>query len=177
MKELKSILAMLMCALGLSLGMSSCDNNDDDPLAIKSINVEYSLNLNQTWFDFFDIDVTYSDQAGQSHTVRVTKEWNYGFSVSPKIAPKNYVFTVLASPKAEHPAIQDGQYTLATDIKGDFFSYRYNGEIFKELSSDLHPYTLTNTQVQTFSASQFKDYFEDGRKTLMNFAKNWDGKY
>lgn len=178
MKNSIKFIAVIVISMATLVGFASCDKDDNsDPLAIKSINVEYTLDLNQTWFDYFDIAVTYFDDKGKQNTLTVTEKWSYKFSVSPKVAPKNYLYTVVATPKNNLPEIVGTQYILSTDIVGDFFCYRYDGSVFKELSSDLHPFQLTNTDVLTFSAEQFKDYLEGGSRTLMNFTKSWDGKY
>lgn len=169
---------MMLCIIMTAFGMVSCgETEDNDPLAIKSINVEYNLNLSQNWFDFYDVVVTYLDENGQSKSLTVTEKWNFGFSMSPNNAPRNYAFSVVATPKKDHPEINDAQYILSQEIDADFFCYRYDGTVFKELSSDLCAQKLTSNDVLTFSGSQFKDYLESGSRNLMSFSKSWDGKY
>ena len=167
----------MLSIVAAAFAMTSCGEEDHDPLDVKSVNAEYSLELSQTWYEFFDIDVTYCDQAGKKNTIRVNEKWNYSFSVKPKDAPQNYVFIVVATPKAEHPEITGSQYVLSENIEGKFYGIRYDGSTYKELWSDLHPYTLTETDVLTFSASQFKDYLEGGARKLIDFNKSFDGNY
>lgn len=166
-----------MLSIVAAFAMTSCGEEDHDPLDVKSVNAEYSLELSESWYEFYDIDVTYYDQTGKKNTLRVTENWNYGFSVKPKDAPKNYVFTVVATPKTELPEITGSQYVLSENIEGKFYGIRYDGSTYNELWSDLHPYTLTETDVLTFSASQFKDYLEGGARKLIDFSKTFDGKY
>ena len=177
MKTSIKIMAMMLSIIAVAFGTASCGENDNDPLDVKSVNVEYSLELGQTWYDFYDIDVTYYDQAGKENTLRVTEKWSYGFSVKPNVAPRNYRFTVVATPKNVLPKINGDQYVLSENIVGKFYGIRYDGSTYQELWSDLHPYTLTETDVLTFSADQFKDYLEGGSRKLMDFNKTFDGKY
>ena len=156
---------------------TSCGEADNDPLDVKSVNAEYSIELNEIWYEFYDIDVTYCDQTGKKNTLRITENWNYSFSVKPKDAPQNYVFNVVATPKSGHPEITASQYVLSEDIVGKFYGIRYDGSTYQELWSDLHPYTLTEKDALTFSASQFKDYLDGGARKLMDFNKTFDGKY
>lgn len=178
-KTIFKILAAAFCVAFMSVGFASCVSDDDpDPLAIKSVNVEYNLNLSQTYYDFYDITVKYLDELSQKHEIKVTEAWKYSFSVCPKVAPKNYYFVVTATPKAVHPDFDQDRYVLTPDVQGNFFCYRNNGELFAELSSDYYWYTLTNTDVYIFTAEQFKDYFKASSfRTLMLFEKTVDGKY
>ena len=171
------IMAMMLSMIAVAFGTTSCGEEDNDPLDVKSVNAEYSLELSQLWFDFYDIDVTYYDQAGKENTVRVTEKWSYGFSVKPKDAPRNYKFTVVATPKKEHPEINGSQYVLSENIVGEFYGIRYDGSTYKELWSDLSPYTVTEADVLTFSSAQFKDYLDGGSRKLMDFTKTFDGNY
>lgn len=177
-KTLRTTIGLALSVLAFMALVASCDNLDDgDPNDVKSVNVEYSLNLGHVWFDFYDIKVTYYDEKGQEQSIMVNEAWSYGFSVKPKKAPSNYVFTVVAIPKTDHPEFDQSQYILSEDIKGRFWGVRYDGSIYKELWSDLHPYEMSNNDVTTLSASGFKDYFEKGSRNLMNFTKSFDGKY
>lgn len=178
-QSFKATICSMACALTSLAVFVSCGNNDDaiDPNDVESVNVKYSLNLSQTWFDFYDIKVTYFDESGQQQSMFVNEEWGYGFSVRPQIAPRNYVFTVVAIPKEVHPEFDREQYVLSQDIQGNFWGVRYDGSIYRELWSDLHPYELSNNDILTLNASGFKDYFEKGSRNLMNFTKSFDGKY
>lgn len=179
MNKKTSLLLMILGMVLFAGGFAACDSDDSDkdPLAVKSVNAEYSAKLNPTWFEFYDIKVTWLDDKGQTHSADITDGWNYGFSVKPEVAPKNYLFSVTATPKTATPELTESQYVLTCEIEGNFFGVRYNGETYRELWSDLHPYNLQNNDVYTFSQSQFKDYLEGGVRNLMNFKKTFDGRY
>lgn len=171
------LLAIMLSIFAATFAVTSCGEGDNDPLDVKSVNVEYSIELSTTWYEFYDIDVTYYDKAGKNNTIRVTENWNYSFSVKPKDAPSAYVFVVVATPKTDIPEISGSQYVFSENIVGKFYGIRYDGSTYQELWSDLHPYTLTETDVLTFSAAQLNDYLDGGARKLMDFSKSFDGKY
>lgn len=182
MQKLITRIASMLAVLAITLGTSSCEKIDDltaDPKDIKSINAVYTADLSQTWFDYFDIMVTYYDEAGQPQTLQIFERWSYSISLPPKKAPHNYAFTVTASPKENHPGLENvTPITFSRDIKAEFFAYRYDGSIVKELASQLCAYTLSDTQTYTYTRdSEFKNFFNNGRRTLLNFTKSWDGGY
>ncbi|MDE5870350.1 MAG: hypothetical protein K2H22_00170 [Muribaculaceae bacterium] len=182
MKTTIKLMAMMLGIFAVAFGTTSCDKINDaleehDPNDVKSVNVEYSMDLSQTWFEFYDITVTYYDENGKEHSQTVTEKWEYGFSVKPNKAPKNYVFTVVATPKKEHPEFDKAQYILSEDIQAKFYGIRYNGSIYQELWSDLHPVTLTWTDIYTFNESQMESYFVTGARNLASFTHSFDGDY
>lgn len=175
MKSWIKFLAVMIGFLGAFGLMTSCDKVDDildthEPTDVKSVNVEYSMDLSQTWFDFYDITVTYYDEKGKEQSLNVTEKWEYSFSVKPDKAPKNYVFTVLASPKKELPEIDKPQYILSENIHVQFYAIRYDGSIVKELSSDLMQIDRTWNDIYTLSDSRMKDFLLGGRRNLAQFS-------
>ena len=182
MKSWIKYLAAIVGFLGACGMMTSCDKVDDildthDPNDVKSVNVEYSMDLSQTWFDFYDITVTYYDDKGKEHSLPVTEKWDYSFSVKPDKAPKNYVFTVVATPKKEHPEIDKPQYILSENISAKFYGIRYDGSIYKNLASDLNASDITWTDIYTLSTSQMKDFLKAGGRNISNFTHSFDGRY
>lgn len=182
MKNWIKYLAVMIGFLGACGLMTSCDKVDDildthEPTDVKSVNVEYSMDLSQTWFDFYDITITYYDEKGQEKSLTVTEKWEYSFSVKPANAPKNYVFTVVATPKKEHPEIDKPQYILSENIQAKFYGIRYDGSIYKDLWSDLCAIDRTWTDIYTLSESQMKDFLARGTRNVSNFTHSFDGRY
>lgn len=44
----------MLSIFAASFVMTSCGEGDHDPLDVKSVNAEYSLELNQTWYEFYE---------------------------------------------------------------------------------------------------------------------------
>lgn len=182
MNKLFSFLLGAIILLGLTQALSSCDSdNGIDPLAIKSINVDYSVTLNQLTFDFYDVEVRYRNERGEAITFNLTepKIWAYSFSLPPEKAPRDYAFIVTLTPKKDHPEIESGQrYVFEKDIKCEFYSLRNNGEIFRELSSDLHPVNISASGDDTYSSDNLWTAMTSGHtRHLVDFHVQWDGKY
>lgn len=165
----------------IAFGTTSCDKVNDfleehDPNDVKSVNVEYSMELSQTWFDYFDIDVTYYDEKGQPNTLRVTEKWNYSFSVKPKNAPHNYVFTVVATPKSQYPEIDGNQYIFSQDIQARYYTVRYDGSIptgqtWRDECEDIR----TENDIVIMRPDELETSLRGGSRKLMNFTKTISG--
>lgn len=178
MMKLFRILGMMLSVSGLCAVMTACDSSDspdgDGPGSITSVNVEYSMDLSPTWFDFYDIVVTYCDQHGETNHETVTEKWSYSFSVAPVDAPDNYLFTVVAVPKDDRPELYEARYVLSDDIEGKFFCYRNDGTINNSSTSGMNAYTVTDKNTLTLTAEEFEDYLNQGGRSLMQFRKSWN---
>lgn len=182
MKTSIKLMAMVLSIFAIAFGTTSCDKVDEfmedhDPQDVKSVNVEYSMDLSQTWFDYFDIDVTYYDEKGKPNTLRVTEKWSYGFSVKPKEAPRNYVFTVVATPKSQYPEIDGNQYIFSEDIKARYYTVLYDGSIPQWLGSEKSEYIMNATDVTIMRPDELETALTRGTRNLMNFSKTISGQF
>lgn len=180
MKSWIKYLAVMIGFLGACGLMTSCDKVDDildthEPTDVKSVNVEYSMDLSQTWFDFFDITVTYYDEKGQEQSLTVTEKWEYSFSVKPANAPNNYVFTVVATPKKNHPEVDKPQYIMSENIHAKFYAIRYDGSIVD--TGDLHQRDLNLTNTNTQEDWQLKNRLKEGARNVFKFTHSIKGSY
>ena len=182
MNKLFSFLFGAIILFGLTPALSSCDSDDDiDPMAIKSINVDYSVTLNQLTFDFYDVEVSYRNERGEAITFNLTepKTWAYSFSLPPERATRDYAFIVTLTPKKDHAEIENGQrYVFEKDIKCEFYSLRNNGELFRELSSDLAPVSMSASGDDVYTSDNLSTAMTSGSaRHLVDFHVQWDGKY
>ena len=171
-----------MLLLFVAVGFASCNSEDDlDPMAIKSINAEYSVKLNQLWFDYYDIQIQYRDERGELSSFALTdpEEWSYSFSLKPEKAPQRYSFKVLATPRKDYPAIDNNmKYVFEKDIVYEFYSIRNNGEVYKELHGDLYPFSGSVNDDENCKGSELSTRMgSDHMYTLCGFDRTWDGKY
>lgn len=182
MKSYFKILTLITCMLGFGVMMTSCDDRKDGPEEnhsndVESINAAYSLDLNETWFEFYDITLYYYDGEGVYNKLIVTNKWEYSFSISPDQIAKNYIFEVLATPKKHLPEIDKEQYILSENIQINFYGKRYDGSIFEDTKSDLNPVTNTWTDTYTFSNSQMKDFINAGTRFILSFSHSFDNNH
>lgn len=118
-KSTKFLSAILMVfAMATSFTLTSCGDDDDDPKlpdtpttdnSIATIEIDYSVNLAQTYFDFFDVTVEYTDKNGKNITETITANWSHSGSMAYKDAPETFICNVTATPKANMPEIESGK--------------------------------------------------------------------
>lgn len=154
---------------------------DNNPLAISSINTRYEVWIPQIWCDFYDVYVAFRDENGRAYSFKVIqpKRFIYTITRKPYEAPREYGLQVTVTPKKDHPAIdRKRKYVFETEIICEFYALRNNGEVFKELSSDLYPYSNTKKTKEVFSGEELVTSMNrNSKKYLCNFSKTWDGKY
>lgn len=182
MKKSFFLTGMLFALVAIAAGFSSCSKVDEwtaDPNDVKSINAIYSVELSQTWYDYYDVMVTYYDEKAQPQTLQIYSRWDYSISLPPKKAPRNFVLTVTATPKENNPGFENRlPIIFSQNISAEFYAVRYDGSIYKELSHDITPVHYTSTETRSLtSEQQFKEFFNRGPKTLFKFTKSWDGTY
>lgn len=118
-------------AVMFAFTLTSCGDDDPEPapqpVSNESIELYYSLALDQTWWDFFDIEVTYTTADGEVVTTTPERNWNYVASAKYDEAPSACRFMVTATPKASQPAIdEDAVYDLGGGYNFTAFSIKDN---------------------------------------------------
>lgn len=122
-----SALLTLLAVIAI-FSFTSCGNDDDeddpDPVPTHSakIGVAYKLTLADAWWDFFDIEVSYTTIEGKQETKTVSKGWVYAASLPYDQASAEYSFTAKATPKVQQPSI-DPDATYALDHSYSCTSY------------------------------------------------------
>lgn len=109
MKRITLIFTGLISAIIFTSALISCGDDDDDkaPIPVDTtayVEIEYDVDLSRTWYDYFDIEVTYTDVTGQIITTPLTRDWEYTKRVQLESAPKTLTMTVTAKPKSNDTA-------------------------------------------------------------------------
>ncbi|MBJ2188842.1 MAG: hypothetical protein HFJ87_05000 [Muribaculaceae bacterium] len=124
----------LMTAMAMSVSLASCgdDNKDgDDPVADNSVSkvvISYNVSLADTWYTFYDVQVTYANVGGTEVTESLDMDWNYTMTLTDVEFPTHYACKVVAKPKADAPAPEaDEMYRLDTDITCSVMGYAADG--------------------------------------------------
>ncbi len=104
MKAIKSfkILAILL-GFVLCFSFTGCgDDEPDDPTGSTDnyTRVTYGMELSNTWYQYFDINITFTDVRGNSNTYTATANWTYDEFVKTAEAGTTFNIKVEATPKA-----------------------------------------------------------------------------
>lgn len=115
-----------------SFFIASCSSSsdDDEPVTNKvtKIKAEYSISLDEDWYKFFDIEVTYTSATGSTTTETLTQDWIYSTDMPVEAAPSEYTCKVVAKPKANAPAIEEGKtYKMGVSCTAKVAGYYGNG--------------------------------------------------
>ena len=133
----------LMTAMAMSVSLASCGDDDkdgDDPIADNSVSkvvISYNVSLADTWYTFYDVQVTYANVGGTEVTESIDMDWNYTMTLTDVEFPTHYACKVVAKPKADAPAPEDDEmYRLDRDITCSVKGYAADGSAMAFGDSD-----------------------------------------
>jgi hypothetical protein len=110
MRRFSILMAMLAIAFSCTL-TSWGDEEDpvvDDPQATLKIKVTYFVDLADTWYQFYNVEMTSTSASGKSETAVIQEDQEKNMTFSLNEAPDKVVLTVIAKPKTNHPEVVDG---------------------------------------------------------------------
>lgn len=126
----------VMTALAMSLSLSSCGDDDDEPqapsaptLSVTNYVLASYIRPNTDMLTYFDLKVTYVDISGEVRTTTFNAaEFKQNQSYSPANLPDALVFKAVAVPKSSYPAVDPATtYTLRADYYINLSGYDNNG--------------------------------------------------
>lgn len=180
-------IASLCFLIAGCFALTSCFGDDEDepsssdPNAVKTINVDYSVKLGESWFDYFDIKLTYLDEEGEPVEVALSKDnrsWSKSMTFQPKKAPKNFALTVVRFPKHDHPEINSSEtYMFTKELSADFYALKKDGTVITNITSDLKAYSVVDNKVENVSGFTLNSWTNSSATNIFTFSKSWDGKY
>lgn len=134
MKNLLFKTLAVFAILAASFSMTSCNEGGDDddsdinPTPDKNVTINYSINLADTYYKYFDINIEYINNDGQIVNEALTENMQYSFSASYDETPDNIVCKIVATPKAELPSIESGnEYICDASIEVNIKGYNKDG--------------------------------------------------
>ncbi len=132
MKKLVSfkISALVIAMFACCMTFSACSDDDPEPSnGLENIKVEYLVSLSENWYKYFDIEVTYTG-VGSVERLELTNDWAFNFEIPYSAEPEEFACNVIATPKADAPAIVSTEtYLMVEDIKAQVSGIKQNGEI------------------------------------------------
>ena len=108
---------MAIFAIALSAILTSCRDNDDDlvdddPQATLKVKITYSVDLADTWYEFYNVEITYTGSGGNSETKIIQENQDESMTLPMNGAPDTVAFKVIAKPKDTPPEVEDGKVYL-----------------------------------------------------------------
>lgn len=170
MKNLLFKTLAVFAILAASFSMTSCNEGGDDDdsdinptpdMTVKNVTINYSINLADTYYKYFDINIEYINNDGQIVNEALTENMQYSFSASYDETPDNIVCKIVATPKAELPSIESGnEYicdaSIVVNIKGynkdgiENEDFAYRGSFSAAGYNSAKEWTNYTSRVHTF---------------------------
>lgn len=160
-KTLAIIMGMMM-----SISLVSCGDDDDnnEPEDLKTVayyDVKYVTDLNDDWFKFFDVTITYVNGAGEEKTEAIVENTDMSDKIQANVAPNTINFKIHVTRKATIPEV-DPNLPYHFTGKAQLFVQAYLKDNTKgEFGGDLG---LVNTHGTTI-----------GGKDMEKFLKQYSG--
>lgn len=108
-KTLAIILGMVMSFSLVSCGDDDDKNEPEDPKAVAYYDVNYATDLDDDWFKFFDVTITYVNGAGVEKTETIVENTDLSDKIQANVAPKTIIFKIHVTPKASIPTVDPNQ--------------------------------------------------------------------
>lgn len=156
------LFTMLATGIYSSCGDDKVVGDEVDPTEIKSVNVDYQVSLSQTWYDYYTVEITYSDVNGVEHTETITSDWTYQATTGAEKAPKTYLCSVVARPKSPSPSVESGKvYSFSKDVSFEVEAICDDGGVSVDLgysSSTSNTLSIAADKMAGFLSSERSIY-------------------
>ncbi len=159
---------MAVVAISLSFTLTSCEDKNgpnDEPKEEVNIRVIYSVELSDTWYQFCDIEMTYTSPSGNPKTETITMDRVEKMTLPISMIPDKVSLTVKAKPKAKQPDVVAGKsYSLERSFDLRVLRLKKEGEEDDEI---IH--FLPQSDKSALGGDAFKKYIQQER-TLYNHS-------
>lgn len=142
----------IMMSMVMSFSLVSCGDDDDsggtsgDDKTVAYYEATYSADLSDTWFDFFDVTITYTNMAGEETSELIEMNTSHVIQIPANVAPDAVNFKIHVTRKANGPAIDENQsYKFESEARLWVQSYLKDNTKSGFSSGDVLPQTQTST--------------------------------
>lgn len=132
---------LCLAMLAGCISFASCSEDDDatieeDTNKLENVKIDYSIDLTENWFKYFDIELSYNIGA-EEKTMVLTEDWDCSITI-PYTGETNYYCNVIAKPKAEVPAFDaDSTYLFGKESHARVTGILKDGSVDSNFSSSL----------------------------------------
>ena len=122
MKNCLKKFSLFAALLAMSPLLTACggegDPESDNPsLTVSSVQVSYSVSLSDTWYKFFNVELSYTASPGETKVDTLDMDKNLNVTYKSFESPSKVSLKIVAKPKANHPDVDDGvTYPIDKDI-------------------------------------------------------------
>ena len=169
-KFLFRAVVLCMAMLAGCISFTSCSDDEDAPIEevtneLTNVKVEYSINLSENWFKYFDIEVSYNSGV-EEKTMTLTEGWVYSMTIPYTGEEVNYYCNVTAKPKAEVPAFDtDTAYYFAQETHAKVSGILKDGSV----ASDFGLNATGSTGGLNIAGAAMEAYTQK-EQSLLNFS-------
>ncbi|MDE6577980.1 MAG: hypothetical protein K2J82_08080 [Muribaculaceae bacterium] len=171
-KRLFSMMMLSLAVMLMGISFVACGDDKDEPNPNppapshpEKIAIAYNLELGDGWWDFFDIEATYTAADGKIVTEKIVntslKGWAKVEIVKYEDIVSEYIFNVKATPKADMPQI-DTNATYNFDKKAESFAYALDAA---EKPESIIATTSSNSSL-TIAGSNVEKYLSSSHENL-----------
>lgn len=134
MKNCLKKFSLFATLLAMSPLVTACGGNgdpesDNPAQTVSSVQVSYSVSLSDTWYKFFNVELSYTASPGETKVDTLEMDKNLNVTYKSFESPSKVSLKIVAKPKANHPDIDDGvTYPIDKDITLKIVGVPSNGE-------------------------------------------------
>lgn len=157
----------LMMSMVMSLCLVSCGDDDDnngtsgDNKTIAYYEATYSADLSDTWFDFFDVTITYTNMSGEETSEPIRMNTSRSIQIPANVASDAVSFKIHVTRKANGPAIDETQsYKFESAAKLWVQSYLKDNTKGSFSSGDVLPQSQTSA-IKGVNLEKFLQRYSD----------------
>lgn len=171
MKKMMLFKAAILCVVMMAFGLSLTACGDDETVTEvvandrQTINMTYSVSLSDNWYKYFNIEVTYTG-AGAVQSETLNMDWKMNFSIPAANEPDEYVFSVVAKPKAGvelDPEVES--YELPVNISAEVSAVKADGS-----ADDSYGFYKSDNGSKTLSAASMAEYIKE-EHSIFSFSE------
>lgn len=121
MKHLSKFMT-LVAALAMSISLTACGDDNDEPEnpsepVVESVTATYSAKLSEAYFEFYDVNVIYTDEDGKRMTRTINSGGEFNSIIPAAKLPEKIQFAVQINAKKPTPSINESAiYTFKDNI-------------------------------------------------------------
>lgn len=157
----------IMIGMVMSISLVSCGDDDDnnepeDPKAVAYYDVKYATALDEDWFKFFDVTITYVNGAGKEVTeaIDINKDMP-STKIEAAMAPNSINFKIHVTRKSTTPTV-DSDELYHFKGKASFFVLAYLKDDTKGVTyGSFVPETTLGTSVKGKDMEKYLERYKD----------------
>lgn len=160
-KALAIIMGMVMSFSLVSCGDDDDNNEPEDPKAVTYYDVKYVTDLDEDWFDFFDVTITYVNVAGKVTTEPIEMNKDLTAKIESDMAPNTINFKIHVARKASIPTVDPDQPYHFSGKAQLWFQAYLKDSTKGDCGGDLTPVNTRGTAISGKDMEKFLERYNN----------------